>query len=124
MEDFLHNGSNVTTKDMSGYINSSIFLLWLKEQFIPRKPIEKLVLLLDCYRSYCTDVDMLEMAQENGMIMVCLSSNSTSASRSPFLEITITFFLQRYTCLGTMSARSQSIKTTISTVAEGGMTEI
>jgi hypothetical protein len=51
---------------------------WLKEHFIPRKQTEKAMLLLDGHASPCTDPDMLELAQENGIIMVCLPPHSTN----------------------------------------------
>jgi hypothetical protein len=48
-EDSLGNGSKVITKEKSSYINSSIFMLWVKDNFIPRNPTGKVV--LDCYTS-------------------------------------------------------------------------
>jgi hypothetical protein len=76
-EDALPNGSKVIMNEKSGYVNSDIFMQWLKEQFIPRKQSGRVVLLLDGHTSQCTDPDMLELAEENGIIMVCLPPHST-----------------------------------------------
>jgi hypothetical protein len=76
-EDSLPNGSKVFMNEKSGYVNSTIFMLWLKEHFLPRKPTGKIVLLLDGHTSHCTDPDMLELAQENGILMICLPPHST-----------------------------------------------
>jgi hypothetical protein len=62
--------------EKSGYVNSTIFMQWLKEHFIPRKPPGKVVLLLDGHTSHWTDPDMLELDQENG-ILVRLPPHST-----------------------------------------------
>ncbi|GFG28819.1 hypothetical protein Cfor_02007 [Coptotermes formosanus] len=61
----------------SGYVNTAIFMRWLSRHFISQKQQGKVVLLLDGYISHCTDLDILGRAQENDVIMVCLSPNST-----------------------------------------------
>jgi hypothetical protein len=49
--------------EKSGYVNSDIFMQWLKEQFIPRKQTGSVVLLLEGHMSHCTDPDVLDLAQ-------------------------------------------------------------
>jgi hypothetical protein len=97
---------------------------WLKEHFISRKQTGKVVLLLDGHASHCTDPDILELAQVNGIIMVCLPPHSTNYLQPLDRCFTKTLFLQVNARLSTISPRSQSVESTVRTVAEGGMAEI
>jgi hypothetical protein len=76
-EDSLPNGSKVFKNAKSGYVNTAIFMQWLREHFIPRKQQGKVMLLLDSHTSHCTDPDMLDLAQENDVVKVCLPPHST-----------------------------------------------
>nr|CAI5827756.1 unnamed protein product [Callosobruchus analis] len=58
-------------------LTSDIFLLWLKNHFIPRKPEGTVVLILDGHSSHCTSVDMLELAEEYNIVLLCLPSHTT-----------------------------------------------
>lgn len=45
--------------------------------FLPRKPQGKCVLILDGHSSHCSNVEMLEFAEENEIILICLLSHTT-----------------------------------------------
>jgi hypothetical protein len=49
----------------------------VKRTFYSKKPNKGVVLLLDGNTSHGTDPDMLELAQGNGIMMVCLPPHST-----------------------------------------------
>lgn len=70
-------GSRVVMNKDSAYINSTIFMIWLKEHFVPRKPAGKVLLILDGHASHSNDFEMLEYAKENDIIILCLSPNTT-----------------------------------------------
>ncbi|CAH1987731.1 unnamed protein product [Acanthoscelides obtectus] len=76
-EDGLPPGSKVYMNEKSAYINSALFYLWLKEQFLPRKPVGTVILLLDGHGSHCNNIEMLEFASSNNIILVCLPSHTT-----------------------------------------------
>lgn len=77
--DGLPAGSSVQMNRKSSFINSEIFLYWLKEHFIPRKPAGKTLLIMDGHSSHCSDVEMLELANQNDIILLCLPSHCTQA---------------------------------------------
>lgn len=76
-EDGMPPGSVVTMSQKSAYVNSEIFFDWLQHHFLPRKPHGKCVLILDGHSSHCSNVEMLEFAEENEIILVCLPSHTT-----------------------------------------------
>ncbi|KAI4469576.1 hypothetical protein MML48_1g06319 [Holotrichia oblita] len=45
--------------------------------FIPRKPNGKVVLVLDGHASHCTSVELLELADANDVVLICLPSHTT-----------------------------------------------
>lgn len=77
--DGLPAGSSVHMNKKSSFINSQIFLYWLKEHFIPRKPAGKTILIMDGHSSHCSDVEMLELAERHDLILLCLPSHCTQA---------------------------------------------
>lgn len=77
--DGLPAGSSVQMNKKSSFINSEIFLYWLREHFIPRKPAGKTLLIMDGHSSYCSDVEMLELANQNDIVLLCLPSHCTQA---------------------------------------------
>lgn len=77
--DGLPTGSAVYMNKKSSFINSYLFLKWLTEQFIPRKPPGKTLLIMDGHSSHCSDVEMLEIADRNEIILLCLPSHCTQA---------------------------------------------
>ncbi|XP_031334769.1 uncharacterized protein LOC116164704 [Photinus pyralis] len=76
-QDGMPPGSIVYMSEKSAYVNNIIFFNWLKEQFVPRKPTGKVLLLLDGHSSHCSNVEMLEYAVENDVILFCLPSHTT-----------------------------------------------
>lgn len=70
-------GSVVRMSQKSAYVNTEFFFNWLKEHFMPRKPLGKVLLILDGHTSHCNLCEMLEFAQENGIIMLCLPPHTT-----------------------------------------------
>ncbi|KAJ8942178.1 hypothetical protein NQ318_002851 [Aromia moschata] len=77
--DGLPAGSKVYMNKKSSFINSDLFLLWLKEHFIPNKPNGKYLLVLDGHTAHSTDIDMLQVADDNVIIILCLPSHCTQA---------------------------------------------
>ncbi|XP_050298737.1 uncharacterized protein LOC126737743 isoform X3 [Anthonomus grandis grandis] len=76
-EDGMPPGSTVYMNEKSAYINTDIMFAWLKNQFIPRKPQGKVLLLLDGHARHCSSSEMLEYADEHGVIPLCLPSHTT-----------------------------------------------
>lgn len=70
-------GAKVYMNEKSAYINTDIFIDWLKTHFVPRKPTGKIILLLDGHSCHCNSVEMLEYAEENEIILFCLPSHTT-----------------------------------------------
>ncbi|XP_049884506.1 uncharacterized protein LOC126379735 [Pectinophora gossypiella] len=77
--DGLPHGSDVYMNKKSAYVNAELFQKWLVQHFVPRKPQGKVILLLDGHSSHTNSVEMLETAEENGIILFCLPSHSTQA---------------------------------------------
>lgn len=78
-EEGLPPGSKVYMQKKSAYISSELFYKWLTEHFIPRKPPGKVLLILDGHSSHSSAVNMLETARDNGVVLLCLPSHTTSA---------------------------------------------
>lgn len=70
-------GSVVYMNEKSAYINTDLMYTWLKTHFVPRKPDGTVVLILDGHASHCNSVEMLEYAEEHGVILLCLPSHTT-----------------------------------------------
>ncbi|KAK9710430.1 DDE superfamily endonuclease [Popillia japonica] len=49
----------------SPHINSELFMNWLKDHFLPRKPYRKVLLVLDRHSTHCSSVEMLEFADSH-----------------------------------------------------------
>ncbi|KAJ8958280.1 hypothetical protein NQ318_017424 [Aromia moschata] len=62
----------------SSYVNSDLFLMWLKNHFAPRKGAGKCILILDGHVSHCS-IEMLEFAELNNIIILCLPSHTSQA---------------------------------------------
>lgn len=77
--DGLPPGSKIYMNEKSSYVNSQLFLRWLKEHFLPRKSPGKVILLLDGHTSHSTALDMLKFADVNDIILLCLPSHTTQA---------------------------------------------
>lgn len=74
-EDGMPPGSFVLISQKSAHINSQLFLDWLRNHFIPRKPEDRVLLVVDGHASHC-DVCMLDVADENGIIIISLPSHT------------------------------------------------
>ena len=72
-------GSDVYMNAKSSYITSELFFKWLKNHFTPRKPPGKVLLVMDGHSSHHSSVEMLEFADDNDIILVCLPSHTTQA---------------------------------------------
>lgn len=70
-------GSVLYMSQKSAYVNSNIFLEWLKNHFLPRKPEGKVLLILDGHASHSSSVEMLEFANEKNIQLLCLPSHTT-----------------------------------------------
>lgn len=77
--DGLPAGAKVYMNQKSSFITSELFFKWLKEQFIPRKPPGKTILILDGHTSHRNCFEMLEYAEEHDVILICLPSHTTQA---------------------------------------------
>lgn len=67
-------GTAVYMSEKSAYLNTFLLTQWISECFIPRKPNGIILLVLDGHLSHCTPVALLELAEANYVVMVCLSS--------------------------------------------------
>lgn len=77
--DGLPAGAKVYMNQKSSFITSELFFRWLKEHFIPRKPPGKTILILDGHTSHRNCFEMLQYAEENDVIIICLPSHTTQA---------------------------------------------
>ncbi|XP_054706877.1 jerky protein homolog-like [Uloborus diversus] len=78
--DGLPNGSVDYMNKKSSYINAVLFLRWFKEHFLPKKPkTGKTILILDGHTSHSNSIDLLDIANENDVIILCLPSHTTQA---------------------------------------------
>ncbi|KAJ8938481.1 hypothetical protein NQ318_007117 [Aromia moschata] len=71
-------GSDIYMNSRSSYVNSDLFLMWLKNHFAPRKGAGKCILILDGHVSHCS-IEMLEFAELDNIIILCLPSHTTQA---------------------------------------------
>lgn len=77
--DGLPPGSKVFMNKKSSYISSELFLKWLQEHFVPKKPPGPTILILDGHASHRNSFDMLDFAEKNEVILICLPSHTTQA---------------------------------------------
>lgn len=61
----------------SAYVTADIFFKWFQEFFIPRKGTGKVLLIMDGHSSHCSNVELLDYAAANDVILLCLPSHST-----------------------------------------------
>ncbi|XP_071562383.1 uncharacterized protein [Temnothorax nylanderi] len=76
-EENMPPGSVIQIRKESAYINEQLFMDWLKNHFIPRKIKEQCLLILDGHRSYINSPDILQMATDNNIHILCLPSHTT-----------------------------------------------
>lgn len=70
-------GSAINMSEKSAYVNSDIFFNWLRTHFYPRKMPGKVLLIVDGHSSHTNDLEMLQFAEENSIILLCLPSHTT-----------------------------------------------
>jgi hypothetical protein len=68
-------GLRVTMNETCAYVTTIVFMDWLRSHFIPRKESGSFLLKLDGHRSHCSEVNVLEFATENDVILLCLPSH-------------------------------------------------
>ncbi|KAJ8932540.1 hypothetical protein NQ314_014590 [Rhamnusium bicolor] len=76
-EDGLPPGGKVIMGEKSAYVASDIFFQWFQEFFVPRKGLGKVLLIMDGHSSHCSNVELLDYAVANDVILFCLPSHST-----------------------------------------------
>jgi hypothetical protein len=76
-EDGLPPLFTVIISKKSSYVTSEVFMTWLKNHSLPRKPIGKVLIVLDGHSSHVSDIDILDFANENDIVLLCLPSHST-----------------------------------------------
>lgn len=76
-EDNMPPGSKVVMSKKSAYVNAEIFFEWLRDHFLPRKPLGTVMLILDGHTSHSSSVQMLGFAEMNSIILMCLPSHTT-----------------------------------------------
>ncbi|KAB0790336.1 hypothetical protein PPYR_15330 [Photinus pyralis] len=76
-EDALPPGSVLYMSEKSAYINATLFLQWIRDHFMPRKPLGYVLLILDGHASHVNSVEMLEFAESHQIILLCLPSHTT-----------------------------------------------
>lgn len=71
-------GSVVRISD-SGYINSNLFLEWLVHfhSFVGSTKTNKVLLLLDGHTTHCKNLEALEYARKNGIILLQLPGHTS-----------------------------------------------
>ncbi|KAJ8944182.1 hypothetical protein NQ318_016162 [Aromia moschata] len=65
---FIYPSPYVYMNKKSSYINFDLFLKWMKEVFLPRKPEGKVLLILDDHSSHAS-YDDIQLANENDAII-------------------------------------------------------
>jgi len=95
-EDGMPPGSVVYMSEKSAYINTTLFFDWLRTHFLPRKSVGTVALILDGHSSHCNSIEMLEFAQSEGILLICLPSRTTHylqpLDRAVFKSIKHNFF--------------------------------
>lgn len=61
----------------SAYVNSDIFLDWLKNHFYPKKPPGTVLLIFDGHSSHTSNLETLQFAEEHDIILFCLPPHTT-----------------------------------------------
>lgn len=76
-EERMPPGSAITMRKESAYMSADLFMDWMVNHFIPRKPQGQCLLILDGHSSHVNSSKMLQAAVENDIILLCLPSHST-----------------------------------------------
>ncbi|RLU23500.1 hypothetical protein DMN91_003705 [Ooceraea biroi] len=73
----LSPGTVIKMRSENAYINSDLFMDWLVNHFIPRKPAGKNLLIVDGHASHMTNAKVLETTKDNNIVLLCLPSHAT-----------------------------------------------
>ncbi|GFR19356.1 jerky protein homolog-like [Trichonephila clavata] len=95
-------GSHVEMNETTAYINSDVFMKFLKNHFILRKEPGKVLLILDSHASLCSDMGVLDLAAENDVILFYLPSHITQYLQSfgrSFFKLLKTYWRQALSSL-------------------------
>jgi hypothetical protein len=77
-EDGLPSGSAVIMPKKSAHVTSEVFMTWLKDHLFHRKLSGEVLNVLDGNSSHVNDNDILDFANENYIVLLCLPSHSTN----------------------------------------------
>jgi hypothetical protein len=58
-------------------VTTEIFMAWMEDHFLPRKPSGKVLFFLVGHSSHVSDTDIMEFANESDIVLLCLPSHST-----------------------------------------------
>lgn len=75
--DSMPPGSHIVMSQKSAYVTATIFLDWFKNHFLPRKGEGRTLLILDGHASHCSSVELLETAEANNVVLLCLPPHTT-----------------------------------------------
>ena len=70
-------GTIIKMRQESAYMNTDLFMDWFTKHFIPRKPAGKNLLIVDGHASHMNNANLLEIARDNNVILLCLPSHTT-----------------------------------------------
>jgi len=76
-EEGLLPGLRVTMTETSAYVTTVMFMDWLRSHFVSREESGSVLPKLDGHTSHCLEVNVLDFATENDVILLCLPSHTT-----------------------------------------------
>jgi hypothetical protein len=80
--DGLPPGSDVYMNRKSLYLNTDLFITWITQHFPKHKDSEKVILLIDCNRAYCSYTLLLHTAVANNGTIIRLPNHYTHTLQS------------------------------------------
>nr|XP_033329354.1 uncharacterized protein LOC117222019 [Megalopta genalis] len=76
--DGMPSGSQIVTTETSlAYVDDTIFKNWLKTHFLPRKPTETALLIVDGRTHHINSLDVLDFCERQNIILFCLPSHAS-----------------------------------------------
>jgi hypothetical protein len=72
-----HRAPPLLCKKKSSYVTSEIFVVWMEDYLLPRKPGGKVLIVLAGHSSHVSDTEIVDLGHENDMVLLCLHSHST-----------------------------------------------
>jgi hypothetical protein len=77
------SGCEIYMNSQKAYVSRHLFVMWLKEIFMPIKAPGTSPLLLVEHASHCSSPELLQFAKENDVITLISPSHSTAALPPP-----------------------------------------